>query len=213
LISSALLIVVTRNVASWAGGHTPYAVAVKAVLEDGAVDLAQIGRARFDFDTYNDAVGMKEVFDSVAFAEKLWIRGHTEKFLLPRPVSDEHTLQLEAGARGNGAFLDHELGRTGLLGDLSGDVLNAERSASPLSFGGVPTQMKMTVSGADGPRQRLPCRRCVRPCERKQGFRRGTASKIDTTPAFRRAMRSLSMSVQVTSCPAAARHAPVTSPT
>jgi len=130
--------------------HSVMQWAVKAVLEDGAVDLAQIGRARFDFDTYNDAVGMKEVFDSVAFAEKLWIRGHTEKILAATAVSDEHTLQLEAGARGNGAFLDHELGRTGLLGDLSGDVLNCGEIRLTALFRWSAHADENDVSGADG---------------------------------------------------------------
>jgi hypothetical protein len=72
----------------------------------------------------HDPVGMKEVFDSSAFAEKLWVRGDTERILVAMAVSGERTLQLEAGARRNSALRDYELGRTGLLGDLLDDVLN-----------------------------------------------------------------------------------------
>src|SRR5208337_4798181 len=130
--------------------HSVVQWAVKAVLEDGAVYLTQIGPGGFVFDTYNDAVGMEEVFDSVAFAEKLWIRGHTEKILLATAVSDERTLQIEAGARGNGALLDHEFGRTGFLGDLSGDALNCGEIRLPTLFRWCTYTDENDVPDADG---------------------------------------------------------------
>jgi hypothetical protein len=130
--------------------HSIVQWAVKATLKDGAVDLAQIGCGGFVFNTYNDAVGMKEIFDGVAFAEKLWIRSDTEKTLVATAVSDERTLQREASARGNGAFLDHKLGKTGLLGDLSGHVLNCGEIRLTALFRWSAHADENDVAGADG---------------------------------------------------------------
>src|SRR5260370_10184741 len=46
---------------------------MKFALEDRPVDFAQIGRGGFAFDTDHDAVGMKEIFNRCAFAQKFRI--------------------------------------------------------------------------------------------------------------------------------------------
>src|SRR5216683_4558079 len=67
---------------------------------------------------------MKEVFNGGAFAQEFGIGSDAKGDVAAARVSGQSAAKFEAGARWHGAFLDDELGRLGLLGDLAGDMVD-----------------------------------------------------------------------------------------
>src|ERR1700736_2817452 len=100
---------------------------MEAALEDGAVDLAEIGGRRFFLDTHNDAVGMKEIFDRSTFAQELRIRDDTEGEVALAGVGVQRAAQLKAGAGGHRALFDDQLRRACFGGDLTSDVVDRRK--------------------------------------------------------------------------------------
>jgi len=117
--------------------------AAKTALENRAVDLAEFRGGRGILDTDNNPVRVKKISDGGAFAKEFGIGGHSVFHTADFGIGGEGAAEFETGARRDGTLFDDELGRFCFGGDLPGHVVNGGGSASPESFGGVPTQMKM----------------------------------------------------------------------
>ena len=77
----------------------------------------------FVFDANNDTIGMKEILDGSDLAEEFAIGDDAKRHAAAPRVSSERAPELQASAGRIGAFLDNELWRARLRGDLTGDVV------------------------------------------------------------------------------------------
>ena len=66
---------------------------------------------------------MEEILDGSAFAQKFGVGGDLEA-TVAAAIGSKRALQFETRTRRNGAFLNDQLGRTRLRGDLLGAVIN-----------------------------------------------------------------------------------------
>jgi hypothetical protein len=117
--------------------------AAETALENWPVNFAHIGSRGFVFHANNDAIGMKTILDSGAFAKELRVGDDAKGHAAIARIRVQRAAQLQAGASGNGAFLDDEFRGTRLGGDLAGDVIDGGKIRVTVFFRGVPTQMKM----------------------------------------------------------------------
>src|SRR5438046_10411868 len=101
--------------------------AAETPFENRTVDLAQFrgGGRRVDADT--NAVGMKKIRDSGAFAKKFGIGGDAEFYIAFFGIGGKGAAELEPGARRHSALLDDEFGRFRFRGDLPGNVINRRK--------------------------------------------------------------------------------------
>src|SRR5579864_419117 len=95
------------------------------LLENRLVDFMELPSGDFVFDPDNDTIGMKEVGDGGAFAEKFGIGGHTEVNSNSPAIVFQGALELLASLSGNCAFFDDELVGSGFGGDHSGDTIDS----------------------------------------------------------------------------------------
>src|ERR1700731_1656394 len=70
---------------------------------------------------------MKEVLDGGALAKEFWIGDDPECQAVIARVGVQGSTELEAGASGNGTFLDDEFRRTCFAGDLAGDIVDGRK--------------------------------------------------------------------------------------
>ena len=109
------------------GGVRTFALVDRATefaIEDGRVEFAEFLRGRIVVHADDDAVGMEEVADGSAFAQKLRIGRDAKGEAGLAAIYVERALELLAGVRGHSAFLDDELGASTFGRDHAGDVVN-----------------------------------------------------------------------------------------
>src|ERR1700682_314441 len=98
--------------------------ATETAFENRTIQLAVCVLPFLFLDADDDSVGMKEILDRRAFAQKLRIRCYAESGAgIPR-INPQSPLQFLSGLSGNRAFLDDELGRARLFCDQTGDVVD-----------------------------------------------------------------------------------------
>ena len=98
--------------------------AAKTLLQNGVVDFAQFRCRGGILDAHHNAVGMKKIFNRRSFAKEFRIGRHAELCIAVSRISGESPAELESGARGDGAFFDHQLRRARFRGDLPRHVID-----------------------------------------------------------------------------------------
>ncbi len=98
--------------------------AVEFAVEHRLVDFLQLPLGGFVFDADDDAIGMQEILDCGAFAQKLGIGSDAKRDAAFAAVDGKRALEFFSRPRGDRAFFDDELGRTGFAGDGSRDVVD-----------------------------------------------------------------------------------------
>src|SRR5258708_16300638 len=86
----------------------------KPPLQNRPVDFAELFGYSWLVHADHNPVRMKEVFDGCPFPEKLRVRDDVEGSAAIPVIRAERALQLLAGMRRHGAFLNDHLGRTRL---------------------------------------------------------------------------------------------------
>src|ERR1700743_1614697 len=76
--------------------------ACELVFQNRPIDFAHLGGRSLVFDTYYDAVRVKEIFDGGAFAQELRIGDNVEGDSTAARIGIEGATQLKAGASRNG---------------------------------------------------------------------------------------------------------------
>ena len=82
--------------------------AAELALENRAIDLAHLSGGGLVFHAYDDAVRMKEIPDSGAFAKELRIGDDAKGQAAIARVRVQRAAQLQTGASGNCALFDDE---------------------------------------------------------------------------------------------------------
>ena len=101
--------------------------AAETPFENRTVDLAQFRGGGRILDADNNAVGMKKIRHSGAFAKKFGIGGDAEFYIAFFGIGGKGAAELEPGARRHSALLDDEFGRFRFRGDLPGNVINRRK--------------------------------------------------------------------------------------
>ena len=94
--------------------------AIEALLENRPVDFVQLLFGQLVFDADHDAIGMQKIADRGAFAQEFRIRCDAKFGGAVAPVHAELALELLAGLRRDGAFLDHQFRTAGFGADDAG---------------------------------------------------------------------------------------------
>src|SRR5260370_14111961 len=98
--------------------------AAEIFLENWAVDFAELCRGGGILDADNNAVGVKKIINSGAFAKKFGVGGHAVLYVAVFGIGGEGAAEFEPGARGDGAFFDDEVGRFRFGGNLTSHVVD-----------------------------------------------------------------------------------------
>src|SRR6266850_2979081 len=117
--------------------------AMEAAFQDRTVNLSQLPLRGLLIHTNHDTVWMQKILNGRAFPQEFRVGSHTELSTAVPAVVAELPLQLLARLRRHCALLHHQLWGARFGGDQPRHVVNRDRSASPVSSGGVPTQMKI----------------------------------------------------------------------
>jgi len=137
-MSSALLMVVTRNSALCPGAGSVVHRAAETFLENRPIDFAEFRGGGGILDADNNPVRMEKIRDGGAFAKKFRIGDDAEFHFAVLGVGGKGAAEFKAGARGTVLFSMTSLDDFASAAICRATLSMAERSASPESFGGVP---------------------------------------------------------------------------
>ncbi len=107
--------------------------AAETFFENRAVDFAEFGGGGRILDADNNAIRMEKIGDGGAFAKEFGIGGDAEFHVAVFGIGGQGAAEFEAGARGDGAFFDDELGRFGFSSDLASHVVDGGK----IGFAGI----------------------------------------------------------------------------